>query len=357
MRFTLSAICTLLVFALTACGGGGSADDQSPAVTSPDSQTIQTSDEQFTSAYLNGIYCSCGPTTSTNSSIEHDIPSLDYVDGTLVRISWADLETSAGHYDWTLLDAQIALAEQYNHYIVLAIMNGPFAPAWLASEGASTFTYLFRGSIQSLPLPWDATYLEYYSAFIQALGQRYANNDSIKLIHVTNATTNGLEMQYVFDGATINRFNSAGYSEENLIASWQTIFGAYADAFPNTLLDVDVHPVFNSNTVAQTLAAYGHDTLGKQFGIFSAWWSVNNATNVYPAMFDLLVAAAEQSFATVQMVGSTSEGMNRLSQLELYDAIELAIDNNIHYVEVWNSDLSDLGMRTQLQDYDQQLQP
>lgn len=352
-----SAICIFLVFALTACGAGSSANNPPSALTSSNSQTTETTDEQFTSAYLTGIYCSCGPTTSTNSSISDDIASLDYVDGILVRISWADLQPSTNSYDWMLLDAQIALAAEYDRHIVLAIMNGPFAPTWLASEGATTFDYPFRGNTETLPLPWDDTYLKYYSAFIQALGQRYANNDRIKLIHVTNATTNGLEMQYVFDSTTINQFTSAGYTEEKLIASWQTILDTYAEAFPNTLLDLDVHPVFNSNTAAQTLTTYGHEMYGKKFGVFSAWWSVHNATNVYPAMFDLLVTASEKSFATVQMVGSTTEGINPLTQQELYDAIQLAADSNIHYVEVWNGDLTDLGMRTQLQSYDQQLEP
>ncbi|MDF1763157.1 MAG: beta-galactosidase, partial [Oleibacter sp.] len=145
-----SAICIFLVFALTACGAGSSANNPPSALTSSNSQTTETTDEQFTSAYLTGIYCSCGPTTSTNSSISDDIASLDYVDGILVRISWADLQPSTNSYDWMLLDAQIALAAEYDRHIVLAIMNGPFAPTWLASEGATTFDYPFRGNTETL---------------------------------------------------------------------------------------------------------------------------------------------------------------------------------------------------------------
>ena len=361
MEFQQSTLALILFFSmalLTACGGE-SDDSTSDVFANTDlanDTTNQVDQSNTTPEYPRGIYCSCGPTNATNSSITSSLDVIDYLDGVLVRINWADIQPTATTYNWGLLDDQLALAEQYDLEVVLAIMNGPFAPAWLETEGAVFFDYPFRGITQSLPLPWDATYLSEYSAFIAALGERYADEERISLIHITNATTNGLEMQYVFDPTTTNQFIAAGYTEAKLISSWQTISDAYASAFPNHLLDLDVHPVFNSNSVAESVVEYGHTNLGNRFGVFSAWWSVHNATNIYPAMFDLLTDASEQSFASVQMVGSTSTGLNPLTQQELFDALQLAIDSDINYVEVWNNDITSTSLNTSLSGYDAQME-
>ena len=41
------------------------------------------------------------------------------------------IQPSATTYNWAILDDQLALAEQYDLEVVLAILNGSFAPAWL----------------------------------------------------------------------------------------------------------------------------------------------------------------------------------------------------------------------------------
>lgn len=64
-------------------------------------------------------------------------------------------------------------------------MNGSFAPAWLESKGAVFFDYPFRDITQSLPLPWDETYLSEYRGFIADLGERYTDEERIRLKHLT----------------------------------------------------------------------------------------------------------------------------------------------------------------------------
>lgn len=361
MDFKQSTLALVLFFTMTLLTACGSSDDDSSSDVFANTDistdtTNQTEQGNTIPEYPKGIYCSCGPTNATNSSITSSLGVIDYLDGVLVRINWADIQPATTTYNWALLDDQLALAEQYDLEVVLAIMNGPFAPDWLESKGVVFFDYPFRDITQSLPLPWDETYLSEYSAFIAALGERYTDEERIRLIHITNATTNGLEMQYVFNTATMNQFIAAGYTETKVIESWQTVIDAYASAFPNHLLDLDVHPVFNSNTIAESVVDYGHTNLGNRFGVFSAWWSVHNATNVYPAMFDLLTEASEASFASVQMVGSTSTGLNPLTQQELFDALQLAIDSDINYVEVWNNDITSTPLNTSLSGYDAQME-
>jgi hypothetical protein len=61
----------------------------------------------------------------------------------------------------------------------------PVAPAWVESKGAVFFDYPFRDITQSLPLPWDETYLSEYSRFIADLGERYTDEERIRLKHLT----------------------------------------------------------------------------------------------------------------------------------------------------------------------------
>jgi len=242
---------------LVGCGGGAAPIDLNPPSNSNDTPTTDpvvtdpvvtdpvvtdpvVTDPVVEPTYkVSGTFCSCGPTSQTNSSINRDTENLDYLDGVLVRISWADMNPQAGIYDWSYLDEQIGYAEQRNTKIALAILNGPYAPTWLAEEGATMFEYTLRGNVVSLPLPWDTVYLSYYQAFIEELGARYSGNEFIDLVHITNSTTNGFEMQYTFNSAQITDFETAGYTEELLINSWTTIIDAYATAFPNKPVDVE----------------------------------------------------------------------------------------------------------------------
>jgi hypothetical protein len=249
------------------------------------------------------------------------------------------MNPQAGIYDWSYLDEQISYAEQRKTKITLAILNGPYAPAWLEEEGAAMFEYQLRENIVTLPLPWDPVYLSYYQEFIEELGARYSENEFIHLVHITNSTTNGFEMQYTFNSVQITDFKTAGYTEELLINSWTTITDAYAAAFPNKPIDVEVHPVFFSDKIATNVVNHGLAQYGKRFGVLAAWWSEYNAKNVYASMFTILQNVQQQSFAGVQLVGAVSAGLNPLTEEELAAALQLAADNGFYYMEIWNADL------------------
>ena len=166
-------------------------------------------------------------------------------------------------------------------------------------------------------------------------------DDRIALVHATNSSGNGFEMQLPLNAGTL--FTAAGYTEANYAASWTTILDAFAAAFPSHAIDVEVHPVFGSDAVAEAVTAHGHMTLGERFGVFSAWWSVKNAVDVYPGMFALLGASAAQSFGAVQIVGSWVTTPERFdNDLSVYQAAySLALGSGIDYLEVWNADLLD----------------
>ena len=305
-----------------------------------------------TTYQIAGTYCSCGLTSEKASSINRDTEGLDYLDGVLVRISWTNLNPQVGIYDWSYIDEQIEYANTRGIKITLAVMNGPYAPKWLADEGAIFIDYVIRNDSRSLPLPWDEVYLSYYKEFIAALGERYKDSDTIALIHMTNATTNGFEMQYNFSTEKEAEFQSTGYSESALIDSWKGVIDAFANAFPSTPIDIEVHPVFFSDEVPDQVVDYGLKTYGKQFGVFAAWWSEHNAMNVYTGAYSLIQRAQQESFASLQMVSAVDVGSNPITTAEFTAALELAISNGIYYIEIWNADLINSDLDTLILEHD-----
>lgn len=289
-----------------------------------------------------GIFVSSGPTTAGGAhSIQKEDVQKEFVAGVLVRAPWSDLEPSPGVYDFSILDNELARAEEYNTLVTLAIVNGPNAPGWLAAQGVQMIPFLdfSDGQQKMLPLLWDAKYLNYWKNFIAALGARYNSHPRIALVHITNATGNGFEMQLPEKTEVIAPWEDVGYSEDNVIDSWQQVIDAFGFAFPDKPLDFDVHPVLRSDTVAQTLVTYANSALSDQFGVFAAWWSQDNANTAYPEMNRLLVQAAAGTFGMVQMVCSETENPGCMGEGGMTQSVSQALQNGIRYLEVWNQDI------------------
>jgi len=73
------------------------------------------------------------------------------------------------------------------------------------------------------------------------------------------------------------QWNRIGYTPEKVVATWKKIIDTFVAAFPSKPLDIDIHPVLDSDQVAEEVAAYGSGKLGKRFGIFSGWLSGKTA--------------------------------------------------------------------------------
>lgn len=297
-----------------------------------------------------GLYCSCPPTTAQGSrSVMPAVARLPYVDGILVRVSWADLAPALGAYRWELLDRELAQAQDYGKKVALAVVNGPGAPAWLSAQGAQRFTYRFRDGAAAMPVPWDRVYLAAWSDFIKRLGERYRDRKEIAVVHITHASFNGFEMQLPSSPADRVAWQAAGYSEQRLLASWKSVIDAFAQAFPRTALDVDVHPVLGADAVAQAVAEYGRQRLDARFGLFAGWWSERN-TRVYAGMYALIKRSAATRFATAQLAQSYTRTPASFGTGGLAATIDLALAGGVRYLEVWNDDLLNPALGALLHD-------
>lgn len=299
--------------------------------------------ESSTGAAPTGVYVSAGPTTDARDSIVPAYADLDFIDGVLVRINWADIETAPGVYDWSALDRQFTLASQMGLQIALGVVNGPHAPAWLETEGAEFFDYelppRLGGTTERLPLPWDETYLGNWESFVGELGDRYDGNPLLSLVHITHSSANGFEMPLPMTAPSVQDWEDVGYTTELHAGGVERVIDAFGNAFSETPLDLEVHPVLSDDTVSQRAVAYGNEQISERFGVLAAWWSQRNADDVYPGSYELLKDQAETSFSAVQLVASATSRPEAYGDDGLAGALDRAYDDGVRYFEIWHNDV------------------
>ena len=251
----------------------------------------------------------------------------DNIDGFLLRIGWKDVEPVRGQFDWSRLDQAISQAKQANKKVTLAVITGHLSPDWLL-EGTSYLSYNLKGKDMMIPPSWDAVYLYEYERFISEFGLKYNNNETVSLVHMTISGGNSFEMH--FHGMSEFETIKMGYTPQQHVSAWKRIISAYNAAFPNKHLDVEVHPIFDNEYVAENVVQCGKDIIGERFGVFAAWWSKRNI-DVYPVMHDLL---KDSDFKSAQLGGD----VNKYGIKEWRDSMNQAAKDKIDYIEVWPSD-------------------
>jgi hypothetical protein len=295
-----------------------------------------------------GLFVCRGPGPTPEKEV-----NFPFTDGWLVRPAWYKVEPREGAYDWSYIDGEIALAKKLGKKITLCVLGGPQTPTWVYQAGAREFGYMPPVGPREdarVPLLWDEVYLKKWTALVRALGQRYGKEEIIALVHITGATSNGLEMQLPFTRVDRARWEKAGYSPEKVIAAWKQIIDVYAEAFPAKPLDIDIHPVLGSDRVAEEVAAYGSARLGKRFGVFGGWISGRSPTEDqhHAGMHAIAEKYGKRGFSAWQMIASMSRTPNRFAIGGLTATVEQGMKWNARYFEIWELDAMDPRLHDEL---------
>jgi hypothetical protein len=287
-----------------------------------------------------GLFVCRGPGATPEREV-----AFPFIDGWLVRPGWKEVEPREGQCDWSLIDKEIKTARRLGKKITLAVRSGPHTPDWVYAAGAKSLAYVTASKFRpqkdaKLPLPWDEVYLRKWTAFIEALGTRFSANDTIVLVHMTNSTSNGLEMQLPSSAADQKHWQEVGYTAEKVIGSWKRVIDVYAQAFPRTPLDVDLHPVLGSDRVAAEVAAHGSHKLGQSFGVFGGWLSGKSGQQdrKHAGMHTLVTKYAALGFAGFQLIGNETKQPERFSPGGIKKAIEQGMGWGAAYFEIWQTD-------------------
>ncbi len=205
-----------------------------------------------------------------------------YVRGVAVQINWRDLEPVDGKPDWSTLDDVFAAAETSKKWVHLLIFPGFFSPSW-ALEGAQTDRFAIQygpgaGTSEALPMPWDATYLNRWFAFVKLLSERYGKSSALRLVAVDGPTSVSAEFTLPNAPRALRQWQNDGYRPSKYIAAWRQAFQVYAADFPDQCLSLSLGSGLNINDrgridasehlrTRQAIVDQGSQLLGHRFAI------------------------------------------------------------------------------------------
>lgn len=132
-----------------------------------------------------------------------------------IRASWSYVESSEGTYSWDKIhDALNALPT--GGVASLTISTAADCPSWVMSQIAT-----IMGSAGTFPVPWDTTYLSKLKAMIAAAGTEFGTNTKIVRVTIPSLCGNTSETNLYNIGASLAAWNTAGYSELNVLDAYR----------------------------------------------------------------------------------------------------------------------------------------
>ncbi|WP_309399184.1 beta-galactosidase [Cerasicoccus maritimus] len=274
-----------------------------------------------------GIFSSAG---AANDQI-YENPQLR---GVLIRVTWAQLEPTPGNYDFSALDLQVAKVESYGKQWSLASpAGGVGTPDWLMDElGADYIDYSFRGVPgYRLPLIWDPVVQARLKQLAEALAERYNDSESLKLVYVSQMTSNGLEGH--LQGVNMTTMSNAGYSDEKWVEASIANARNFALAFTNKALAFEVHDINGSHEPPMEIldALWSDPELEQRVGA-AVWWV--SGKDSYQA--DLLAALADYPGDIYGQVIGNSGQPERFSNEDYLSALAQTKALGMRYLEPWD---------------------
>jgi Beta-galactosidase len=304
----------------------------------------------------------------------------------MIRVNWADMEPSEGAFNWEITDAVFAQAVANNKYVVLSFVPGFSTPAW-ALSGAETAQFCIPyaaqgGQVGTLPLPWDHTYLAAWSAFLQAVSDRYASNPAFLMIAAAGPTSVSEEMslpgaegssdlcsasQIAQDLATWTSA-AVGYTPAKYEDAWQTVFQEYAELFPSQFVSLALYgglPIGSNGTrdasqqtaTRQSIIAEGEAQLAEKFAIEGNGLRPLSAGNDQYALVSSnsgkIVTGFELDTSATRDPGRQGDATDPVHALAL--TLQTGLAAHADFLEVYQPDVVNPAMQAVLQETQSQL--
>jgi hypothetical protein len=301
-------------------------------------------------------------------AIPAEVLASPFIAGITVQINWSTLQPTQKDFAWDVLDSVISRASAAGKKVALKPLAGVGSPAWLYRAGVKKFTFvpesdmyhpLEFGKPTSLPYPWDKALITAWSAFVQALGQRFDYDPTLVRVGVSGPMYQQAETYLPHDEAVLTDWVQNGYFLTVMQSVWQKMLDVYAQAFPRTPFTLDLNPMLDaidkkggtfSGLVPIAIAQYG---LRRYPGRFFP--AQSDLSDVYPwlpgpakqpalylsyerqlvPIYQYLTTAA-QTFGVLISESRLSRTANRIRA-----ALERAVQLKATYIEIpaaWVSD-------------------
>jgi len=234
--------------------------------------------------------------------------------------------------------------------VILVVLPGAFTPQW-ALQGVPTAQFVVdygfvQGTTVTLPMPWDATYLNRWFAFVQALGQRYESNAAVVNVAADGPTYISEEMSLPDDPAAVARWSQLGYTQSKYESAWQQTLAAYTQAFPATPIALTFYPGLpipdaSAKTATRTdLASYAFSHFGRHVTFQENGLSARKAAQSLG--YDLVQQYSGQTTTGFEMGTSATQKPDQMggptAEAALQASVDLGLKAGVNFLEIYEPD-------------------
>jgi hypothetical protein len=291
------------------------------------------------------------------------------ISGVALQIHWSDIEPVKDKPDWSKLDELFSAAAASKRWVQLLVFPGFFTPAW-ALQGVQTDTFPIqygpgKGTLTTLPMPWDPTYLSNWLGFVNQLGNRYGASPAFRMIGAAGPTSVSVEATLPGTPADLKQWQKDGYTPSKYTNAWKQAFAAYNADFPNQYVSLSTGSGLRINdkgtidktegaSVMQTIVDQATGTLGHRFAL--QYSNLDGTTDPPQKDFVLLIGDNGTIVTGVQMrTSAANAGMGADGNPPL--ALRLAIakgmqlnsaGQHVNYIEIQEPDVLASDMQSVL---------
>jgi hypothetical protein len=288
---------------------------------------------------VKGIYC----LMKAMKPVDSLVSKITFLTGLSIRAHWKGLEPEEGKFDWSYLDGAIDDARKAGKKAMLRVLPGYFSPDWLNKKGVRFIELkdenIYRstyGEPVRIPLPWDEAYLNEWVKFVVQLGARYSRYSELVLVHMAGPTCFSGEMHLPkFSQESRQVVEAAGYSKNNIVNAWEKVIDAFAEAFPDKSLALNLAIPFRRDGALEDILQYASAKLGKRLCAQDNQLSDHHDDS---ASYELVQTLGRQGVNIgFQMLDSATDRPDRQGSLSV--SIEQGLMAGAQYFEIYQSDL------------------
>jgi hypothetical protein len=191
----------------------------------------------------------------------HDANIRDYpfVTGYVLRMSWAEIETTEGVYDFSAIDHIISKLDSIGQKLTLLLGGADSAePSYIASTpGVLTWTYTDPQTGASIirAVPWDSFLLDRFRAFTKALADHMvasaASGGKLTPLRDHPVVANidfGVAGIGEIRDRSVRIADIPGYTRQRFIDALNQSLHAQVDQFPNAFVAVGLWNITDNNS-------------------------------------------------------------------------------------------------------------
>jgi hypothetical protein len=288
--------------------------------------------------------------TGHNVTIQPATYTNPAVDGIVIRTFWSSVQPASDRFDWSFIDSQVQAASAAGKKVILVVLPGAFTPQW-ALQGVQSAQFVVdygfdQGATVTLPLPWDATYLERWFAFVRVLGQRYDSNPAVVNVPATGPTSISEEMSLPNDPAALATWKQLGYTMEKYENAWRQALAAYVQAFPTTQVSLTFYPglpipdAAAEKATRSDLASFAFTTYGRHVVFQENGLSARKAAASLG--YDLVQQYSNQATVGFEMGTSATEKPDQMggtsAAAALQASVNLGLQAGASFLEIYEKD-------------------